>query len=427
MRQLRIWRRFGIGFVLILAAGLAGGSQASANSESVIWSFGGPGDGANPYSELITDWRGNYYGTTLNGGANGGGTVFKLTHPKSSQGQWSESVVWSFGGSDDGANPYAGLIKDKNGNLYGTTLNGGTNGAGTVFELTPPSCDGAQWTEQALWDFGSGSDGKNPQAGLVMDSSGNLYGATQYGGNQGYGTVFELTPPSTGQTQWSESVLLSFDFDVYGEYPRGGLIIDPHGNLYGTAFGGGGVSGGTVFQLKPPQAGQTEWTANVLAGFAGSPSGGGASFPESRPLYADGGLFVTTTQDFPINPGAVVEVSPSGFQRTSTIWEFNPGPNEFPNSPFDGAFPAAGVVADPQGNLYGTTVDSNTAANGVVYKLIKPVSGTTWTEQLLWTFGQSPGDGLNPYSSLLYANGYLYGTTANGGTSGAGTVFRVAR
>ncbi len=151
---------------------------------------------ANPYAELITDWKGDFYGTTLNGGANGAGTVFRLTRARFGHGQWRESVVWSFGSAGDGANPYAGLIRDKRGNLYGTTLNGGTNGAGTVFELTPSRHDRGQWNEQVLWNFGSGSDGANPQAGLVMDSSGNLYGATQNGGDLGLGTIFELMPPA---------------------------------------------------------------------------------------------------------------------------------------------------------------------------------------------------------------------------------------
>ena len=203
-------------------------------------------------------------------------------------------------------------------------------------------------------------------------------------------------------------------------------MIDPQGNFYGTTYSGGTLDGGVVFQLMSPAAGQTEWSYNPLVFFASSPDTGGPSFPEARLLYANGALYGTTTSDSPINGGAVFQVAPSGFQAVNIIWAFSPPPLSFPTSSFDGAFPAGGLIADPQGNLYGTTVNSNTADNGTVYELIKPASGTQWTEQLLWTFGQTANDGLNPYSSLLYAYGNLYGTTANGGANAAGAIFRVA-
>ena len=145
------------------------------------------------------DKSGNFYGTTLYGGndPSGAGTVFELT-PSTPAGEWTESVLWNFGDDADGAGLNAGLIIDTSGNLYGTTSGGGTSGAnGTVFELTPPSTSGGAWTESVLWNFGNGTDGTIPVAGLIMDASGNLYGTTDSGGMYNGGTVFELMPPST--------------------------------------------------------------------------------------------------------------------------------------------------------------------------------------------------------------------------------------
>jgi hypothetical protein len=177
-----------------------------------------------------------------------------------------EKVLWSFGANDDGANPFAGLLADRLGNLYGTTRNGGTNDlGGTVFELQPPTGQRTQWSESVLWNFGANDDGSDPVAGLI-ERSGKLYGTTYSGGTNcpsfpdhpvgGCGTVFELRPPTGQQTQWSERVLWSFGADDDGRYPQGGLIGDRWGMLYGTTTEGGKHEGGiefegTVFELCP--------------------------------------------------------------------------------------------------------------------------------------------------------------------------------
>jgi uncharacterized repeat protein (TIGR03803 family) len=161
---------------------LAGRSQAFAASESVLWSFGNGNDGNTPLASLVMDKSGNLYGTTQDGGIYGGpnvnqggdGTVFELTPPSSAGGPWTESILWDFGNGTDGSGPFAGLLMDANGNLYGTTDAGGMNGYGTVFELTPLSPAGGLWTESVLWNFGNGTDGAYPRAGLIMDTSGNL-------------------------------------------------------------------------------------------------------------------------------------------------------------------------------------------------------------------------------------------------------------
>ena len=178
------------------------------------------------------DGSGNLYGTTAAGGTSNKGTVFKITP------NGPESVLYSFAGVPDGQYPNAGLIMDGSGNLYGTTLVGGANGPGTVFKITPNG------TESVLYSFANGSDGQDPYAGLIMDGSGNLYGTTVYGGTSNNGTVFKITPNGT------ESLLYSFGTGSDGQYPNAGLIMDVSGNLYGTTYNGGTNGVGTVFKIN---------------------------------------------------------------------------------------------------------------------------------------------------------------------------------
>src|SRR5208282_2332225 len=222
-------------------------------SETVLWSFGNGSDGHSPSAGLLMDKSGNLYGTTYYGGSYNGGTVFELTPPSTGGRDWTESILWNFGNGSDGQYPvYGPLIVDENGNLYGTTYAGGAyhcsnNGAvlgcGTIFELKPPSTSGGSWTESILWSFGSGADGQEPDSGLIMDESGNLYGTTYNGGAYGGpshpsgGILFELTPPSAGGGHWAESILWNFGGNLPdGIDPGGGLIMDPSGNLYGTTY-----------------------------------------------------------------------------------------------------------------------------------------------------------------------------------------------
>ena len=210
-----------------------------------------------------TTTRGGAYPTVDANGVPLGGTVFELTPPSISGGLWTESILWSFANGMDGNDPRGGLMMDANRNLYGTTTGGGTNGgAGTVFELSPAG--GGGWTESVLWNFGNGSDGAEPWDTLVMDTGGDLYGTTDTGGTHevgttfAAGTVFELTPPSTIGGNWTESILWNFgDQALDGRQPYAGLILDTTGNLYGTtrfAFGAGGATfgaaQGTVFEIQ---------------------------------------------------------------------------------------------------------------------------------------------------------------------------------
>jgi uncharacterized repeat protein (TIGR03803 family) len=216
-----------------------------------IWAFGASGDGSYPTSDLIWDSSGNLYGTTDVGGANNKGTVFKLSN---SGGTWTESLLYSFAGSPDGAYPLAGLVMDKSGNLYGTTNEGGSfgcsKGCGTVFELTP---SGGTWTEKVLYTFGNVvGDGSGPVGGLVRGAKGALYGTAPEGGAYGYGLVFELK--QSGGT-WKESTIYSFAGGSDGAAPYAGLRFNSSGALFGTTFEGGGSSNcsggcGTVFSLS---------------------------------------------------------------------------------------------------------------------------------------------------------------------------------
>jgi uncharacterized repeat protein (TIGR03803 family) len=227
-------------------------------TEKVLWSFGATrDDGEFPFGSLITDNRGNLYSTTLFGGAYcfQCGTVFELSPPTGKQTQWTEKVLWSFQGSPgDGRAPGGALIADNQGNFYGTTVNGGANSFfyGTVFELSPPTGKETQWTEKVLWSFGARDDGFNPEASLIADKRGNLYSTTSFGGANGGGTVFEVSPPTDKQTQWSERVLWNFGATSDdGKTPFAGLIAE-RGNFYGTTSGGGANGLGTAFELTLP-------------------------------------------------------------------------------------------------------------------------------------------------------------------------------
>jgi uncharacterized repeat protein (TIGR03803 family) len=260
-------------FLLIVACVVVFGFLATAapvfaaSSEKVLHNFGCcHGDGASPnLAGLVVDAAGNLYGTTPGGGAYHYGAVFELTP---NNGTWTENILHSFGQGTDGQYPQAGLIFDAAGNLYGTTGRGGAFGYGTVFELVP--ANGA-WTVKVLHSFGDIKYGRRPWGGLVFDAKGNLYGTTQYGGMNGFGTAFELIPSNGG---WTQKVLHSFNNDGKdGIFPISALTVDKFGKLYGTTLRGGAVSCGTygcgtVFELIPGASGK--WTEKVLYNFGGS-------------------------------------------------------------------------------------------------------------------------------------------------------------
>ena len=257
-------------------------------NETVLYRFPGGPYGGNPGTgDLLFDSQGNIYGTTEAGGASDAGTVYKLTP---SNGTWVETVLYSFTGGEDGAVPWAGVIMDSAGNLYGTTVAGGGGNSGTVFELSP---SGSGWTEKTLHGFQWSTDGGYSTAGVIFDRAGNLYGATSGGGPNGGGTVFELTP-SGGS--WTFTELYSFAYPGNGGGgPGSSLILDQSGSLYGTTEGWiDGNDPGSIFKLTPSNGG---WTYTLLSDFGGTDAAapmGGVIFDASGNLYGttfEGGLY----------------------------------------------------------------------------------------------------------------------------------------
>ena len=221
-----------------------------ANRAIILYAFTGGSDGAGPNSPLVFDGSGNLYGTARQGGLTGNGTIFKLT-PNHVQPGWRETTLHSFQGTpNDGAFPYASVVFDAVGNLYGTTFYGGSAGVGTVFKLSP-NADGT-WTETLLYGFQGGSDGSYPAGPVTLDNSGNLYGTTAGGGPYDEGTVFKLSPGSGGQ--WNETILHTFTGGLDGAGPSGAVVLDKAGNVFGaTGFGGsyGFSPGGVAFEITP--------------------------------------------------------------------------------------------------------------------------------------------------------------------------------
>ncbi len=404
---------------------------AQARTFTVLYSFTGA-DGAVPQAGLVRDKASNLYGTTVVGGAHGFGTVFELT-PKAGGG-WTEKVLHSFNlNGKDGAYPIASLILDAAGNLYGTTQSGGnfssecTYGCGTVFELTPKA--GGVWTERVLHSF-NGQDGFAPWgAGVILDASGNLYGTTLYGGSgtcnnygtPGCGTVFELTPKAGGS--WAENVLYDFQNNGKdGNYPQAGVIFDAAGNLYSTTLGGGTGGYGTVFELMPTKRGT--WTEKVLHNFNNNDGGGD---PDASLIFdSSGNLYGTITGSGNCNSGngcgTVFELTPKadGAWTEKVLHKFNGS---------DGDNPAGGLIVGASGSLYGTTGEGGdgtcNGGCGTVFELTRKASGA-WTEKVLHDFNGSDGDA--PNGLISDSSGNLYGTTVAGGSGcgdGCGTVFEL--
>jgi len=411
-------RNLSLGFmaaVMVAVSVLGTATRLAAQQEKVLYSFGnGAAPQTGPYSALTSDAAGNLYGTTIELGAYGVGTVFELT-PKAG-GSWSEKVLHTFGSGTDGTYPLGGMIFDAAGNLYGTAQLGGANGYGIVFELMPKA--GGGWTEKVLHSFASGADGQQPEGTLIFDSAGNLYGTTQYGGAYNVGTVFELR--STAGGSWAEKVLHTFGSGTDGTYPIGGVTFDAAGNLYGTAQFGGANGDGTVFELTPKAGGG--WTETTVHSFDNRADG---AEPVASVIFdAAGNLYGTTYSGGTYLYGTVFKLTPTGGGgwTETTLHSF---PN---NNGVDGSNPAYGsLIFDAGGNLYGTASYGGRASpgGGTVFELT-PTTGGSWEYTVLHTFRDNGRDGLNPGSGLIFdAAGNLYGTTWEGGAFGSGTVFEI--
>lgn len=289
-------------------------------TEKVLYAFAGGVDGAFPTAGLVGESTGVLYGATPYGGEAGCadnlgcGTVFALTPPTSSGGSWTESVLYSFTGGGDGANPYGGLLLS-DGVLYGTTYYGGASNLGTVFELVPPASPGGAWSESVLYSFAGKEDGQYPNGDLII-SGNTLYGTTPYGGgagcvaNPGCGTVFALTPPLSPGGAWTKSILYAFGaVPGDGEDPKSGLLLK-NGKLYGTTSYGGAAQalGGTVFSLTPPSS-PGPWIETILHSFAGY-GRDGAGPVAGLAIAPNSSFYGTTVGAGGLNGGTVYEVTP---------------------------------------------------------------------------------------------------------------------
>ena len=335
------------------------------------------------------------------------------------------SVLYSFKGTPDGASPAAGVIRDAAGNFYGTTFYGGASGWGTVFKLDTTG------KETVLYSFTGGADGANPyNAGLVSDTAGNLYGTTYYGGSvacsppTGCGVVFKVDPAGR------ETVLHSFTGGADGSNPNAGLVRDVAGNLYGTTGFGGSLAAcntpygcGVVFKVDPTGK------ETVLHSFAGYPTDGasGATTTFNNPFYgarlvrdAAGNLYATTPGGGASRDGTVFKLDAAG--KETVLYSFTGGA--------DGGNPFAGLVRDTAGNLYGTawtggSGDCGADSCGVVFKV-----DTNGKETVLHSFAYSSAGSAGPNDLIRDSAGNLYGTTAYGGSAcgsfGCGVVFKLA-
>jgi uncharacterized repeat protein (TIGR03803 family) len=365
---------------LILSATIA--PSARAQTYSVLHRFSGQ-DGEFPQGRLTLDTTGHGYGTAMDGGANGYGTLFTLSS--------KQQTIYSFTGSS-GSYPLSGVTRDTAGNLYTTNATGGNGGCGTVIKLD------TKGNETVLYSFDGGpDDGDQPQSALFLDPAGNLYGTTVLGGSRNSGTVFKLSASG------AETILYQFSGGEYdGAYPYYGLTGDTNGNFYGTTAGDGSSTWGTIFEIS------ATGTYSTLYNFTGGLDGG-------RPktgLHRDsaGNLYGTTKVGGVYGNGTVFELGANGVE--TVLYSFTGG--------VDGSQPESGVLEDAAGNFYGTTVYGGASSFGTVFKL-----DTLRNETVLHSF-EGGSDGQYPHAPLVQdAKGNLYGTTSEGGAT-YGTIFRIA-
>jgi uncharacterized repeat protein (TIGR03803 family) len=369
----------------------AGGSSAgAATTETPLYFFGASAtDAKSPYSGLIEGSDGNLYGTTYFGGTNGVGAVYKVTKAG------VESVLYSFSGSfsassADGAGSKAGIVQACDGNFYGTTVAGGAHNGGVIYKVTPAG------VESIVYSFGAGgtSDLTGPGAALIVGWDGNLYGTTQGGGAYAQGGIFRVTPAGV------ETVLYSYrnlgtDGSPFGD---SALVQGSDGNFYGVTPGGGRYSNGTLFRMSP--AGQV----SVLYNFAGQPSDGSA--PLAALIQAsDGNFYGTTSSGGANNGGTAFRFTLSGAE--SVLYSFGP---LFGASAGDASDPHSALVQASDGNLYGVSALGGANSNGAFFRL-----SLAGAETLLYSFAGGKTDGDFPVGIIQASDGNFYGTTLLGG------------
>ncbi len=404
--------------VLISAALVLAASASAIPKEKVLHSFACTPDACAPQATVVLNRHGHLYGTTSGGGGAGHGAVYELTRTSS---RWTESVIYGFTGSG-GYNPNAPVIVDRAGNLYGAAAAGGTHDEGTAFELSP---DSNGWAETTLYDFcsrGSGycTDGEDPWAGLVLDETGNVYGVTREGGLYGGGIAFELTPGSNG---WTENILYSFcakfvQFCNDGVQPYFAPIRDANGNLFGTTEYGGIANFGIAFEILPMAGGG--WKERVLHSFQGHGKDDG-SLPYGGLVFDhSGNLYGTTTEGGPTGQGTVFKLSPASHDRWKETILYS-----FPNIQ-NGGYPQGTLAIDKSGALYGIAGGGGGCGGtcGLIYKLAPQPHGK-WKYSVVYKFNGP--DGMWPQGGVILdkEEKHLYGATEYGGAYGYGVVYEI--
>ena len=387
-------------------------------------------DGSKAMSAPVADASGNYYGTTQTGGGANDGTVYQMTFDGA---RWHYKRIHSFcakAGCADGSTPFGSLVVDTQGNLYGLTSSGGAKGFGAVFEM---SMTGGVWKYRVIHSFCFKSgcvDGEFPKyssltyqgqaSGVLYDGMSPLYGTTQYGGAQGVGAVFSLTPDAT-QTRWTALVLHSFCSKTLcadGSQPYSGVTVDAMGNLFGTTNIGGAYNHGALYELSFTG---TNWAETVLYSFC---AGGGFCADGDGPiagLTSDGAgnYYGTTYFGGGHAKGEVFKLTPNGIRSTVTaLYSFCAETNCA-----DGENPWAGVTLDASGRIYGATYGGGANNEGIVFELAGTKLSTFFN---LFSFGDTKHPGTYPFSApVLDKSGALYGTTGLGGGNDFGTLYKL--
>ena len=375
-------------------------------------SFDGTGDGANPYAGLIADSSGDLFGTTRGGGENSDGTVFEIVKSGGTFASTPSTLV-AFNGIDDGAFPQGGLTADAGGDLLGTTAGGGSDDAGTAFEITRFGPSDYASTPSTLATFNNANNiGVTPDAGLIADTAGDLFGTVANAAGANDGAVFEIANGTTTVTQ-----VAGFTGGDDGGQPKGVLAADSAGDLFGTASDGGADSQGTVFEIVHTNTGYAT-SAIPLVTFTGGDDGGDPL--GGLILDANGDLFGTTSGGGEYGDGTVFEIA-----HSSTGYASSPITLASFDGTGDGAGPADTLIADSNGDIFGTTEDGGADGDGTVFEIAHTATGYAGTPTTLVAFTGS-GNGANPYGGLIAdQSGNLYGTTLNGGANSDGTVFEV--
>ena len=391
-----------------IAAAILATAAWAAGTPQVIYSFAGDKDGEYTDTDLVIDAEGNLYGTSVQGGAFGGGTVFRLS--PSSTG-WKHKVLYSFTGGADGGEPYKGVTLDSQGNLYGTAVTGGggscEGGCGVAYKLTHV---GTTWTQSVIHTFTGGNDGSGPGAGLTLDKRGNVYGMTPTGGANGLGVIFRLQLQASGE--WKIKVLHTFNGDD-GATGSAGRLLLRSGTFYGAATVGGAYGQGTIFSLKHIPG---QWQFKTLYSFKGQPDAGfpygGLTFDQAGNLY--GTTYYEGANDF----GSVYQLSPQpdGSWAEKVLYSFKGGR--------DGMGSISNLVLSKKGALYGTTSEGGSSCScGTIFKVKVDALGN-WTERVMYRFTGVPDAGFAYNGMVADAAGNLYGATVHGGTNDDGAIYK---